>query len=238
MKKNQRIFLFLALTVLLWCTNKTVEAAPSPKSVGVKNEISRYPFIEVKMKLRLQHRNSIRLRTKSFTAYRLRSKTRSLRMQNGPVWMNLKITIQPPGQIVILGALQLGKSFRPIRLTSGSFSSKREWSFVHKAKLKRAQAEIQIKALLLARPRGHKKSTFNVDFKKIPLKRVLRKLAEFNNLRLSLDSSVQEIPSVNIKLKATSRKALIQLVCQRFNLTCNIMGKVLWVRSGALVPRR
>jgi hypothetical protein len=221
-----------SLLLLLWSTGG--DEALAQKTKKTAPDASAYRFLEVRLQINLRYRTTTRTRTKLYQTYRFRKKVKKLDMKNGPVRLTLKLITHPPARISIKGILQVKGDLVPIHIKSEEVRPQQEWNFVsrHALKKARAKAKLHIKARLLKTIKGKKGSLFTLKFTKVPLRRILKKLAEFNGYRLSLGKGLPRVSNITLKLQASSRKKLVEKVCQRYRLKCKIFSGVLWVKAG------
>ncbi|MCB9643182.1 MAG: hypothetical protein H6728_08910 [Myxococcales bacterium] len=224
--------LFFGLFVLMFAIPSLAWAdAPPPKISVSQDELAQYRFLSVQVRVELRYRNTTRTRSKSFLAFYKRKANKRLDIQNGGTWLNLGIETIPPNQIKLMGALKLGDELQPIRIESGPILPKQQFHFSTTAKVKKiAEAKIHVSAVLLKNPKQRPASSFVLTFERVSLSRLFRKVAEFQGLKLSFDKSIPEKHGLTVKIRASSRKQVTDVICKKFALRCEVMGQVLWVR--------
>ena len=155
-------------------------------------------------------------------------------MKHGGVWLTLEITSSPPGYILLKGAFRAAGHLFPIEKKSRLLTdahSKWDLTFVHDSPDKKAGLSVSIEAKLQYRSTRPGGKQYTVKFKNVDTYRMMKRLAQFNNLKLSWDPAIKRVGGITLNLKAKERVDLIHTVCKKYNLKCKVMGTVLWVKA-------
>ncbi len=226
--------------------NNTTPSAPPKETVRplplkgpriqalTKKPTMTHRVLYLSAKIKLRDKKSVRTRITSFQTWRDTSRVKTMNMRHGNVWLNLTITTMPPGYIALKGAFRAGGYFFPINKKSNLLTTatpKWDRTFVHNSTDKKAGVTISILARLQSQSTqpGQKSYSFNVE--NIDLYRLMKRLAQFNNLKLSWSPAIPNRKGITLKLKAKKRITLVHTVCAKYNLVCKVLGNVLWAKA-------
>lgn len=213
---------------------------PSTQTVAQKVQVSKpqvnppskYRSIFAQVNINLRDKRSVRTRSTSFQTWVGRRRVKKIRMRHGGVWLNFDVTVGSK-RILLKGAFRAGEYVFPIRKKSSLLSEARPtWNmtFVHNHSKKNVGVEITVRAKLQAQSARSGGKSYQVSFANVSLRRVMRRLAQFNNLKLSWSSSVRNVSRLTLKLKAKKRIALIFEACKRYKLNCRVQGGALLIK--------
>ncbi|TNE43699.1 MAG: hypothetical protein EP343_33335 [Deltaproteobacteria bacterium] len=208
-------------------------AAPPSKVLTVPTK--EYKIFKVKMMLKLRDRKSIRTRNTQFAAALDRTRTKIIKMKHGLVSLKLFVTLKDK-KIKIVGDFRAsGQTYNIKKVSRQLNAEKPKWdmTIVHESKKKDASLEIQIDAEIATYQEKSKDNNFTFNVKGVSLHRLLSRLAEFNNLKLSFSPDVKNVKPITLKLKAPTRMGLIKHVCNKYEVSCKKEGTFLLVRKKA-----
>ncbi len=210
-------------------------ASPPAKVLTVPT--TDYKILRVKMVIKLRDGKSIRTRSTQFAAALDRTRTKRLKMKHGLVSLRLSVTLKNK-QIKIHGDFKASSQTYEIKKVSRVLSAEKpKWdmTIVHESKKKDASLEIQMDAEIASYKEKSKDNNFTFNVKGVSLHRLLGRLAEFNNLKLSFSPDVKNVKPITLMLKASTRMGLVKKVCTKYKVSCKKEGTFLLVRKKAKV---
>ena len=204
-----------------------------PRTTVVKLPSKPFKVLKISLRIKLRDRGSIRSRHKTISAALDRKRRRVIKMKHGLVSLDLTVELVN-SQIKMKGTfLASGKSYNISQDSWVLNNKKPKWNMTiaHETPKKDASLNIDIDASIGNYNDGPAGSNYTFNVKNITLHRLLKRLAEFNNLKLSFAPDVTNTKGITLKLKGNTRMGLVHKVCKTYKVTCKKEGTYLLVRK-------